>query len=125
MGDLNFVLGAHLKTSLTLLAISCREFKEAIEVMGLVSIDTLRSFYTWARRGLRSFVEYRLHRAFYWTGCVDVWRKITSLVLTRHQLDHNPNLLKFVSEFPTSTRPFWFQVMWTDHENFFHMVDKA
>lgn len=52
-GDFNeFFFGAHEKTSLTLSHPYCDEYLYSIEKSTFLPIDSIGTFYTWARRGL-------------------------------------------------------------------------
>lgn len=42
-----------------------------------------------------------------------------------HLSVHNPILFKFTSTLATSPRPFRFQSMWSDHKDFFRVVNQA
>lgn len=109
LGDFNVIFGAHAKMGSASSGTSYHEFNEAIDVMDIVNVDTLGSFFTWAHRGLQIFVEFHLDRVFCTQDSLGFERKISCHAFAHHQWDHNPICLKVFNVSATSPRLYIFQ----------------
>lgn len=79
-GDFNVVLGANEKISSLPSRIFCVDFGLAVDSANLYMLDTTSCFFTWARCGLKFFVESKLDRAFSNQACLDFWDSIACII---------------------------------------------
>lgn len=75
-------------------------------------MDLKGSFYTWARMGVKAFVQRKLDQVFCLESCSDFWSSIYFDVLPRHHSDHSLMLITLVDSFNRGSRPFYFSVAW-------------
>lgn len=119
MGDFNAIAGLHEQFSRrSMNKISTLEFCQFISDASLIDIETTGPFFIWKCSNVGLIVASRLDRTLVTEGFMDLWVKISVLVLLRAQSDHNPLLLKCMETSAQFHRPFRFQKFWTEYPDF-------
>lgn len=123
LGDFNIVLGAHERSSghITHTAPS-EDFNNFISQRDLFDVEGTGNKYTWATRQNGIYMAARLDRALATQGFLNLWDEVELLILPMLCSDHSPLHLRVNNRVASSPRPFRFQNMWTQHDQFHSVV---
>lgn len=88
--------------------VSCTYFWLAIEAANLVPIETADTFFTWAHRGLKGYVECNLDRAFCSQCNSQFWDRVLCTTLSTQHSYHTPILLSLEKTALEGPRPIHF-----------------
>lgn len=103
-----------------------QEFKDCIDVCGLLDINFSCSRFSWCNgQGGQARSWAHLDRAFFTSNALLFWTDIHLNYLPRTSSDHAPMMLQPSKSQLYGMSSFKFQQMWIEHESFFDLIKKG